>query len=189
VGGGAELRCFTTLRSKSCCEVAASGDAVLLDAEIRRHRHPEPHNPAVLCGGAVTGVTVLLVNLKVFIRLLPGWIHCTNWNNAAFISRWREVSAVGLRAADFESEMYSVTINSSDIIVYNVSLALPLGKIWVLLRRFKTKKFYSFYFNVTWVCCWHMNVELRYKINLLDFHESVHRDTTMKITNKMHCID
>lgn len=94
VGGGAELRCFTTLGSKSWCEVAASGDAVLLDAEIRRHRHPEPHNPAVLCGGAVTGVTVPVLNLKVFIRLLPGWIHCTNWNHASFISRWREVSAV-----------------------------------------------------------------------------------------------
>ena len=23
----------------------------------------------------------------------------------------------------------------------------------------------------------------------VDVHESVHRDTTMKITNKMHCID
>ena len=83
MGGGAELRCFTTLGSKSWCEVAASGDAVLPDAEIRRHRHPEPHNPAVLCDRAVTGVTVPVVNLKVLIRLLPGWIHCTNWNHAA----------------------------------------------------------------------------------------------------------
>jgi len=109
-----------------------------------------------------------VVNLEEFIRLLPGWIHCTNWNHAAFISRWCEVSAFMARELLIFNQKFTVlTINSSDITAYSVSLALLLGKICVLLRSVKTKKLYSFYFNVTWVCCWHMSIELKYKMNLV----------------------
>lgn len=31
----------------------------------------------------------------------------------------------------------------------------------------QNEKVYSFFFNVTFVCCWHMNIELKYKMNLV----------------------
>jgi len=107
-----------------------------------------------------------VVNLKVFIILLPGWIHCTNWNSAAFISRWREISFVmACELLIFNLKCTMLTINSWHHCVRCVACFL-LGKVCVLLRSVKTKKLYSFYFNVTWVCCWHMDIELKYKMYL-----------------------